>query len=209
MWKLGPLGARTAVAKSFAASWRVAGAVRTDVPVNIPEPTALPNLEGQPLNPNQLALVAFSRFLETKTVALAGEAGPAAAQAMTLQVGERLLWSTEEDKHGEVAVQRVDAFLNLARRMPAPGTRRRAKKASAAKAAAKKAAPAKTKAAAGKKTEAVKKAPAKKAPAKKGVTSPAVKAVAKVIAKKGVKVLAAKAIAAGLKKAAKKTSRKR
>jgi phospholipase C len=225
MWGLGPLGARTAVAKSFAASWKVTGAPRTDVPANIPEPTALPNLEGQPLNPNQLALVGFSRFLETKTVALAAEQGPAAAQAMTLQVGQRLLWSTENDTHGEVAVQRVDAFLQSALRTPpAPGARGGAKRAGAAKkkasaktagkAVAKKAPGAKKTSSAEVKAAKSKKAAAAKTHAKKGAAkktgaSPLVKAAAKAIAKKGAKVLAAKAVAAGLKKAAKKSSRRR
>ncbi|MEG9437437.1 hypothetical protein JAO29_14880 [Edaphobacter sp. HDX4] len=82
-WGLAPLGARTAAAESFAANCKTAAAPRTDTPVNITEPDALPNLEDQPLNPNQLALVGFSRFLETKNVAMAARLSPAAEQAMT------------------------------------------------------------------------------------------------------------------------------
>ncbi len=128
-WGLGPLGARTAAAKSFASSWKVAGAVRTDVPANIPEPTTLPNPVVEGLNPNQLALVGFSRYLETKTMALAQKAGPVAAKAMTLEIGKRLLWSSEENRHGEVAVDRVERFFELARKgAPAPAGAKRAKK---------------------------------------------------------------------------------
>jgi hypothetical protein len=138
-WGLGPLGARTAAAKSFASSWKVAGAVRTDVPANIPEPTTLPNPVVAGLNPNQLALVGFSRYLETKTMGMAEKKGPAAAKAMTLEIGQRLLWSSAEDRHGEVAVERVDRFFEMARRAaPAPaGTAK--KKRTVEKAAAKKA----------------------------------------------------------------------
>jgi hypothetical protein len=96
------------------------------------------------LNPNQLALVAFSRYLETKTVALAGMQSPAAAKAMTLAVGKRLLWSTEQDRHGEVAAQRVEQFLELARQTKSePGVAGRAKSAGKGKAAVAKAVPAK------------------------------------------------------------------
>jgi hypothetical protein len=144
LWRLGPLGARTAAARSFASSWKIAGMLRTDVPSSIPEPTMLPNPEAGGLNPNQLALVAFSRYLETKTVALAGEKSPAAAKAMTLAVGERLLWSTEQDRHGEVAAQRVEQFLELARETtPEPGIAGRVKKAGTGKAAVPNGVPAK------------------------------------------------------------------
>ena len=121
LWGLGPLGARTAAAKSFASSWEVSAAMRTDVPQKIPEPTTLPNPEMDRLNPNQLALVGFSRYLETKSAALAEKQGPAAAKAMTLAIGRRLLWSTEEDRHGEVAAERVEQFLELARQRTREG----------------------------------------------------------------------------------------
>ena len=144
LWGLGPLGSRTAAAKSFASSWKVSVALRTDAPTDIPEPTTLPNPETDGLNPNQLALVAFSRYLETKTVALAGMQSPAAAKAMTLAVGKRLLWSTEQDRHGEVAAQRVEQFLELARQTtPKPGVAGRAKSAGKRKAALAKEVPAK------------------------------------------------------------------
>lgn len=186
MWGLGPLGGRTAAAKSFASSWRVTSAPRTDVPANIPVPTTLPNPVVAGLNPNQLALVGLSRYLETKTMAMASEAGPAAAKAMTMEIGERVLWSSEEDRHGDVAVQRMDRFLELARqRTPAPAGIGGGKKAAAKKA---------TKATA-------KKAVVKKAPAKKAAKAP-VKKAAKTVANK-------KAPAKALKKAAKRSARKR
>jgi phospholipase C len=196
MWKLGALGARTAAAKSFASSWNIAAVLRTDVPANIPEPAMLPNPETDGLNPNQLALVGFSRYLETKTVALAGQTSPAAAKAMTMKVGERLLWSTEEDRHGEVAAQRVEAFLQLARQAT-PRAGRQVGKAKSAKGVSGK------KAAAGK--------AAKKTGAKTRKAIAIVKRAGKTVAKKSVakKAPAVKGVAAGSKKGAKKVSRKR
>jgi phospholipase C len=203
-WGLGPLGARTASAKSFASSWKVAGAVRTDVPANIPEPTTLPNPVVAGLNPNQLALVGFSRYLETKTMAMASKAGPAAARAMTLEVGQRVLWSSEKDRHGEVAVQRVDRFFELARQAkPA------AKKASSKKAALKKASATKGAAKKASKVSAKKKSVAterKTSPAKTRV-NPLLKLAAKEIAKRAAKAVAKKALAKAVKKSAKRSRR--
>lgn len=125
LWELGPLGARTAAANSFAASWKVSTTVRTDVPTKIAEPTTLPNPENEELNPNQLALVGFTRYLETQTVALAQQQSPAAGAAMTMEVGERVLRSTELDVHGEVAVERVERYLQFARRQIQPPPERR------------------------------------------------------------------------------------
>ena len=34
---------------------------------------------------------------------------------MTMKVGQRLLWSIEQNKHGEVATQRVEDFLAYSR----------------------------------------------------------------------------------------------
>ncbi len=209
MWGLGPLGARTAAAKSFASSWQAAGTVRTDVPLQIAEPTTLPNPETDSLNPNQLALVGFSRFLETKTMALASAAGPAAANAMTMEIGKRVLWSSEEDRHGDVAVERVDRFLELARASAPSGTKR-AKKAPAKRAAVKKHA--------GVKKEAVKKTSAKKKPAKKTVAkgartapkkgvNPLLKLAAKEIAKKALKTVAKRVLAKAVKKNTKRSTR--
>ncbi|HEY4378845.1 MAG TPA: alkaline phosphatase family protein [Acidobacteriaceae bacterium] len=195
LWGLGPLGARTAAAKSFASSWKVAAAVRTDVPGRIPEPTTLPNPEVDGLNPNQLALVGFSRYLETKTVALSAKKGPTAAKAMTMAVAQRMLRSTAQDTHGEVAVQRVAEFLKLARQIPidpktgepVAGKPTRAKKAPAKRAA--------------------KKTAAKKA---KKVSARAVsKKAARPAAKKATKSAAKKAGANSGKKGAKKKSAKR
>jgi hypothetical protein len=144
LWGLGPLGARTAAAKSFASSWKVSAALRTDVPLKIAEPTTLPNPEVEGLNPNQLALVGFSRYLETQSAALAEKQSPAAAKAMTMAVGKRLLWSTEQDRHGEVAAQRVEQFLELARQTKSGRLiRGRAKKTGVAKPETPKRAPAK------------------------------------------------------------------
>jgi phospholipase C len=210
MWGLGPLGARTAAAKSFASSWKVAGAMRTDVPANIPEPTTLPNPKVAGLNPNQLALVGFSRYLETKTMALASKKGPAAAKAMTLEIGNRLLWSSEKDRHGEVAVQRVDRFFELAREATtAPAGAGRAKKKATKKTLVKAAAAKKAVATKGaaRKVSAKKKAVAaeRKTSPGKGKVNPLLKIAAKGIAKAVAREVAKKALAKAVKKSAKRS----
>ncbi|HEX3374989.1 MAG TPA: alkaline phosphatase family protein [Edaphobacter sp.] len=210
-WGLGALGARTAAAKSFASTWKVAGAVRTDVPANIPEPTTLPNPVVEGLNPNQLALVGFSRYLETQTMALAAKAGPAAAKAMTLEIGQRLLWSSAEDRHGEVAVERVDRFFELARQTAparAGAAKKRAKKTpvktAPRKGVAKKQGAAKkaSKAAGGEKTAKKRKS----SPAKKTV-NPLLKIAGRAAAKKAAKVLVKKVVVKAVKKSAKRSTR--
>jgi hypothetical protein len=215
MWRLGPLGARTAAAKSFASSWKVAGAVRTDVPVNIPEPTTLPNPVVEGLNPNQLALVGFSRYLETQTMAMAETKGPAAAKAMTMEIGQRVLWSSAEDRHGEVAVERVDRFFELARQT-APtragagrGKKKRTEKTPVKAAAAKKGASTKgaakkaSKAAAKKKTVAVE----RKTSAGKTKVNPLLKLAAAEVARRAAKAVAKKALGKAIKKSAQKRAR--
>jgi hypothetical protein len=193
----------------------VAGAVRTDVPANIPEPTTLPNPVVQGLNPNQLALVGFSRYLETKTMGLAQEAGPVAARAMTLEIGKRLLWSSEEDRHGEVAVARVDRFFELARKgAPAPAGAKRAKKKATKKtpvktAAVKKAVSTKGAAKKGSKVSAKNKTKVeRKASPTKGKVHPLVKMAAKEIAKRAAKAVAKKALAKAVSAAAKKSAKR-
>jgi hypothetical protein len=211
-WGLGPLGARTAAAKSFASSWKVAGAVRTDVPVNIPEPATLPNPVVAGLNPNQLALVGFSRYLETQTMAMAAKAGPAAAKAMTMEIGQRVLWSSAEDRHGEVAVERVDRFFELARQTaPAPAGAGRAKKrterAPVKVSAAKKAVSTKGVAKGASKVPAKKKTgvAAGKTSVGKGKVNPLLKLAAKEIARRAAKEVAKKALAKAVKKSAKRS----
>ncbi len=212
-WGLGPLGARTAAAKSFASSWKVADAMRTDVPANIPEPTTLPNPVVAGLNPNQLALVGFSRYLETKTMELAQAAGPAAAKAMTLEIGKRLLWSSAEDRHGEVAVERVDRFFELARKAtPTPaGTakKKRTREKTSVKAAAKKAVATKGAAKKASKVSAKKKTVVgeRKTSPRKGKVNPLLKIAAKEIATRAAKAIGKKALAKAVKKSAKRSRR--
>jgi phospholipase C len=208
-WALGPLGARTAAAKSFASSWKVAGAVRTDVPANIPEPATLPNPVVAGLNPNQLALVGFSRYLETKTMAMAEKAGPVAAKAMTMEIGQRVLWSSAKDRHGEVAVQRVDRFFELARQgRPGPAGAGRAKKAPVKAAAAKKAQAVKGAAKKASKVAAKKETiTKKKSSSAKKTMNPLLKVGAKEIAKRAGKAVAKKALVKAIKKSAQKRAR--
>ncbi len=164
------------------------------------------------LNPNQLALVGFSRYLETKTMELAQAAGPAAAKAMTLEIGKRLLWSSAEDRHGEVAVERVDRFFELARKAtPTPaGTAKKkrtrekapvkaavAKKAVSTKGAAKKASNVSAK----KKTVVGE----RKTSRGKGKVNPLLKIAAKEIATRAAKAVAKKALAKAVKKSAKRS----
>jgi hypothetical protein len=164
------------------------------------------------LNPNQLALVGFSRYLETQTMAMAETQGPAAAKAMTMEIGNRVLWSSAEDRHGEVAVERVDRFFELARRTAparAGSAKKRAEKVPVKAAAAKKGASTKgtakkaSKVAAKKKTE---KAKRKTSPAKKTV-NPLLKLAAKEAAKRAAKAVAKKALAKAAKRSAKRSAR--
>ena len=206
-WGLGPLGARTAAAKSFASSWKVAGAVRTDVPANIPEPTTLPNPVVEGLNPNQLALVGFSRYLETKSMAMAEKKGPAAAKAMTMEIGTRLLWSSAKDRHGEVAVERVDRFFELARQTAPARAGIAKKKRTAEKTAAKKGVSTKGAARKASKVSAKKKTVAaeRKTSPGKGKVNPLLKIAGKGIAKGIAKAVVKKALAKGVKKSAKRS----
>jgi hypothetical protein len=204
-WGLGALGARTAAARSFASTWKVADALRTDVPANIPEPTTLPNPVVEGLNPNQLALVGFSRYLETQTMALAAKAGPAAAKAMTLEIGQRVLWSSAEDRHGEVAVERVDRFFELARQT-APGRVRAAKKRAAEKTPVK-AAAAKKGVAQKSAAKKASKAAAKKKKKKKKTVNPLLKVAAKEVAKKAGKAIVKKGLEKAVKRGAKRSTR--
>jgi hypothetical protein len=175
--------------------------------MKIAEPTTLPNPEVEALNPNQLALVGFSRYLETKSAALAEKQSPAAAKAMTLEIGKRLLWSTEQDRHGEVAAQRVEQFLELARQTESERLLRgRAKtdkeRSALAKGMAAKAANARK---AIKKPERV---PARPTPIGK-VKSASAKKAAKSIAKKAAKAPPIKRKMVTPKKSEKKTRRGR
>ena len=148
---------------------------------------------------------------EGAVVALAEKAGPSAARAMTMEIGKRLLWSSAKDRHGEVAVQRVDRFFELARQA-APGPAGAAKKKrtvekTPVKAAAKKAVPAKgagkkaSKVSAKKKTVAAER---KTAPGK-GKVHPLVKIAGKAIAKGIGKTVVKKALAKAVKKSAKRS----
>jgi len=71
-WELGPLGARVASARSFGGYLSRPDA-RQDTPDALPVPAVNPNPATAGLNLNQSGLVAFSRFLETKISAAAGD----------------------------------------------------------------------------------------------------------------------------------------
>lgn len=58
---------------------------------------------------NQNALVAFSRFLETKIAAAAGD-----TDEILRSIGQRLVSSMRDaGNHAEVAMERLEAFLKL------------------------------------------------------------------------------------------------
>lgn len=105
-WNLGPLGARTAQANTFAAALR--GPARTDTPTTIPavtsgvtsQPPPPPHL---PLNDHQAALVALTHALESMA-----EEDPATVAARNKQV------LTGPQSQIDAAVDRVDAFLKNA-----------------------------------------------------------------------------------------------
>ncbi|MGC2415506.1 MAG: alkaline phosphatase family protein [Stellaceae bacterium] len=101
-WRLGPLGERSAQARSFASA--LGGTARTDTPPSISavpaELTPVVPPPRQPLNDHQTALVALSHALES----MAGE-DPSVVAARSQQV------LTGPQSQIDAAVERVDEFL--------------------------------------------------------------------------------------------------
>jgi len=131
---------------------------------------------------------------------------------MTLEIGQRVVWSSAEDRHGEVAVERVDRFFELARQTaPAPAGRAKKKGAekTPVKGAAKKAVPAKGAGKEASKVSAKKKAVVaeRKTSPGKGKVNPLVKIAGKAIAKGIGKTVVKKALAKAVKKSAKRSAR--
>ncbi|MBT9332147.1 alkaline phosphatase family protein [Paracidobacterium acidisoli] len=110
-WGLGPLGARTAAAKSFADElvWRSAPRDQTTQALSVVQVPEDPKPTG--LSEHQQALVSYSRYLESK---MAGEKVPGPdRQNFLQQVGERLLSAVEDvANHGPVAAERLRLYLN-------------------------------------------------------------------------------------------------
>ena len=96
-WQLGPLGARTAQAKSFAGA--LGGTLRADTPVSI---SAVPAglTPRHPLNDHQSALIALSHALESMA-----DEDPAVIAARSRQV------ITGPQSQIDTAVDRMEAFL--------------------------------------------------------------------------------------------------
>jgi phospholipase C len=110
-WNLGALGARTATARSFAKYLTVRDTPRMDPPGPLSVPELVNNPQTSALNANQNALVAFSRFLETK-IADAAQNG----DSVLREIGDRLVRSMRDgSRHAEVAVERLERFLQLRR----------------------------------------------------------------------------------------------
>jgi hypothetical protein len=145
-------------------------------------------------------------------MAMAETQGPVAAKAMTMEIGQRVLWSSAEDRHGEVVVERVDRFFELARKAapaPAGAAKKKRTEKTPVKAAAKKAVPAKGAGKKASKVSAKKKTAAaeRKTSGGRGKVNPLVKIAGKAIAKGAAKAVAKKAFARAAKKGAKRSTR--
>lgn len=110
-WGLGPLGNRVAAANNFMDEvvWRSAPRDQTTQALNVLQVPEDPKPTG--LSEHQQALVAYSRYLESK---MASEKAPGAEKQNFLQqVGERLISAVEDvANHGPVAAERLRLFLN-------------------------------------------------------------------------------------------------
>ncbi len=111
-WKVpGHLTNRVDVAATFAPYLAKRSAGRTDAPRSIDQPAVLDNDLTVPLNPNQRALIGFSRLLETKTADATQTRGGDVSQVYQ-EIGQRLVSSmTAVDGHHQTVVDRLDAFL--------------------------------------------------------------------------------------------------
>jgi phospholipase C len=110
-WGLGALGNRTPTANNFGDElvWRTSA--RTDAPINLVTPPVPEDPKPTGLSEHQEALVAYSRYLESKLAASVPE-GPA-HQNMLAQIGDRLLQTVEDvTNHGPVAAERLRLYLN-------------------------------------------------------------------------------------------------
>jgi phospholipase C len=107
-WSLGPLGARVENAASFGRYLTRRQEARTDTPGRLEVPQFTPAVTGSGLNANQSSLVAFSRFLETKIAAAAGN-----SESVLQAIGSRLVASMSDGAHhAEAAIERLEAFLH-------------------------------------------------------------------------------------------------
>jgi phospholipase C len=107
-WGLGPLGERVPAANSFGEYLAKRDTVRLDSP-ELLVPQFGPSLQQPALNANQNALIAFSRFLETKIADAAGN-----TDAVLREIGQRLVASMKEaGHHSEIALERLESFLKL------------------------------------------------------------------------------------------------
>lgn len=110
-WGLGPLGNRTAAANNFADElvWRASP--RTDLPPGLTVIAVPEDPKPSGLSEHQVALVAYSRFLELQ-MALRTPPGPDHHNLLA-EIGARLLRTVEDlTQHGSVAAERLRLFLN-------------------------------------------------------------------------------------------------
>jgi len=110
-WGLGALGNRTPTANNFGDElvWRTSA--RTDAPTNLIAPPVPEDPKPTGLSEHQQALVAYSRYLESKLADSVPDGS--AHQNMLAQIGDRLLQTVEDvTNHGPVAAERLRLYLN-------------------------------------------------------------------------------------------------
>jgi phospholipase C len=107
-WNLGPLGQRVAAAEDFGGYLTQRQTARVNAPGALPIPAASTNPAVATLNANQNALVAFSRFLETKIADGAGN-----TDEVLRSIGQRLVNAIKNGTQAEAAVERLKTFLSL------------------------------------------------------------------------------------------------
>jgi phospholipase C len=115
----GHLSNRVDVANTFAPFLAKRATPRTDAPRSIQPPAVLDNDLSAPLNPNQRALIGFSRLLESKTADAMQTRGGDMKQLFE-EIGERLVNSLKSvDGRHQVVMDRLDAFLKARGELPA------------------------------------------------------------------------------------------
>jgi phospholipase C len=109
--KFGSLGNRVDAAATFAKYLVKRSTLQVSVARPIPLPSMIDNDLTVPLNPNQKALIGFSRMLETKTADVTGARG-GDVQQVYQEIGQRLVSSLKSvDGLHQAVMDRLDAFL--------------------------------------------------------------------------------------------------
>ena len=97
-WGLGPLGARTAQANSFAHELTLRTAARTDAPGLFVQPLLGPTeTQNKVVNENQKALVSFSQTLETH-LSQVDDMGAIGSRSLKMMEGPRGQFAVAKDR---------------------------------------------------------------------------------------------------------------